>query len=561
MSIPDERTEVLRGSENIRGAAMKFFADAKTRIDVCAATVARNQQEGTQDLAQAYFGAEKRGVTLRVLTEITRENVAYCKGLMKVVQFRHLDGSRGNFAITDNEYIANPGTEEFSMAGPILYSNEAAFVRNQRAVFDALWEGATPAEERISEIEQGTVPPRIEVIRDPQKVRERFVDLIGQAKDEIQRLLPTVNAFRREEKIGVVDSLWVAATERGVRVSMLTPDSLVQQSLQTINKQGELTFGRKLIEHRSIVEAPTRGTVTVLIVDRNASLIIEQKDDSQLDFAEAIGLATFSSSTSTVKANIQFFERTWEQVELEEREKVALNNEKRARRSAELLQDILSHDIRNYNQIAVTSAEVLQADQANAEEKRALLDAILKATRGSSDLIQRTKKLGSILSQADVELYPIDVERSLQTSVALIIKAHPERSINLSASVESGAQVLADDLLEEVFTNVLSNSVNYTERDEVPVEIQMEEVEAVVIDEKRRPYWKITFTDQGKGIPDKLKEKIFTRYLSSATGAGLGLSIVHALIVERYSGKVAITDRVEGDYKKGTKVEVWLPKA
>ena len=121
--------------------------------------------------------------------------------------------------------------------------------------------------------------------------------------------------------------------------------------------------------------------------------------------------------------------------------------------------------------------------------------------------------------------------------------------------------MLADNLLEEAFTNILSNSVNYTETDEVPVEVQVEETEEAILDGKRMPYWKITFTDHGKGIPDKMKDKIFTRYLNTATGAGLGLSIVYALVVERYSGKVTITDRVKGDYAKGTKVEVWLPKA
>jgi len=231
------------------------------------------------------------------------------------------------------------------------------------------------------------------------------------------------------------------------------------------------------------------------------------------------------------------------------------------RKAAELLQDILSHDIRNYNQIVMLSAELLNADLTNADT-RSLVDAILKATKGSSDLTDRAKKLGRIISQAQIELYPVDVEGSLQTSVALIIKAHPERSIHLSSSVKSGAQVLADDLLEEVFTNILSNSVNYTERDEVPVEIQVEEQgEEAILDQKRRPYWKISFTDHGRGITDKMKETVFARYLSTATGAGLGLSIVHALVVERYSGKVAITDRVEGDYAKGTRVEVWLPKA
>jgi signal transduction histidine kinase len=367
----------------------------------------------------------------------------------------------------------------------------------------------------------------------------------------------------------VIDSLLVAASERGVKVALLTPDSLgkqgpnslVEQTLQSINKKGEADYGRSLIDHRPIAPAATRGTVTVVIIDRSASLVIEEKDDSQLEFADAVGLATFSRSGSTVKASISFFETTWEAVNLIEREKIALESEKRSRKSAELLQDILSHDIKNYNQIVVSSAEMLRASVASAQERESLIDAILKATAGSSDLIRRAKELGRVRSQSGVERHPVDVEPALQKSSALIIKAHPERSISLPDFPKSGTKVLADDMLEEVFTNILSNAVNYAGKNKVLVEIQVEEVEGAIVDEKRRSYWMITFTDHGKGIPDKMKEKVFTRYLDTAAGTGLGLSIVHALVVERYSGKVAITDRVQGDYKKGTRVTAWLPKA
>ena len=34
-----------------------------------------------------------------------------------------------------------------------------------------------------------------------------------------------------------------------------------------------------------------------------------------------------------------------------------------------------------------------------------------------------------------------------------------------------------------------------------------------------------------------------------------------ALVVERYGGKINIKNRVEGDYAKGPKIELWLPKA
>ena len=47
---------------------------------------------------------------------------------------------------------------------------------------------------------------------------------------------------------------------------------------------------------------------------------------------------------------------------MREREETLLENEIRSRRTAELLQDILSHDIRNYNEIAKLNAEVLKED-------------------------------------------------------------------------------------------------------------------------------------------------------------------------------------------------------
>jgi len=544
--------------------ATSIFSNAKNGLDIMAETMTAPEPDQSRDAknaAEAYFDVKKRGGCLRILTKIDEKNIAYCKELMKNIELRHLDDVKGNFAMSESEYMSSPTSTTFQLNAmvTVIYSNANPLVEQNRKVFETFWSVATPAEERIKEIENGVVQPKIEIIRDPQQIQRMYVDLVKQAKHEILVILPTANAFHRDERIGVIEALQAAASGRRVEVSIIAPDSLVQVTLQALNRKIESKVGRNPINHRRILEATTPITVVVLVVDKDASLVIEQKDDSQPDFDKAIGVATYSTRNSMVLANVRFFERMWEDVELREREEVVLEREKRARKAAELLQDILAHDIRNYNQIVVTSAEILKADLTSTESQ-SLVDAILKATKGSSDLIERAKKLGRIISQADMELHPVDLEDSLQTSVALIIKSHPQRSINLSASVKSGARVLADNLLEEAFTNILSNSVNYTETDEVPVEVQVEEIEAM-LEGKRAPCWKITFTDRGKGIPDKMKDKIFTRYLNTATGAGLGLSIVYALVVERYSGKVAITDRVEGDYAEGTKVEVWLPKA
>ncbi|HZY95013.1 MAG TPA: HAMP domain-containing sensor histidine kinase [Candidatus Bathyarchaeia archaeon] len=545
---------------------MGLFSNTKNGLDILVESMSPpepDQSQDAKDAAEAFFDIKKRGGRLRILTKIDEKNMAYAKELMKSIEIRHHDEIRGNFAINDSEYMSSPTSTTFQPNAmvTVIYSNDRPLVEQNRRTFETLWNGAEPAEERIKEIEEGTVRPKFRVIRDAHDIQKLFVGMVEQAKNEILLILPTVNAFHREERIGVIEALQTSALAGKVKISMITPDSIVQETLQALNKAIEAKGGRNLVSHRLIPEAPTPNTVTIVVVDGNASLVIEQKDDSQADFGTAIGIATYSTRNSTVLANVQFFKRMWEDIELREREEVVLERERRSRKAAELLQDILAHDIRNYNQIVLTSAEMLNEPGLGSAERQSMINSILKAIGGSTNLIDRGKKLGRILSQSEIELILVDVERSLQTSVALIMKAFPKRSINLSASVKSGAKVLADDLLEEVFTNILSNSVNYTERDVVPVEVQVEEAEGATLGEKPGPYWKITFTDHGKGIRDDMKKTIFTRYLSTASGAGLGLSIVHALVVERYSGKVAITDRVDGDYTKGTKVEVWLRRA
>jgi hypothetical protein len=81
------------------------------------------------------------------------------------------------------------------------------------------------------------------------------------------------------------------------------------------------------------------------------------------------------------------------------KEEVLLKRERRSRKEAELLQDILAHDLRNYNQITKMSAELLTIDQnLKNSESKTLVDGILGAVDRSTELIDRAKKLGKILS-------------------------------------------------------------------------------------------------------------------------------------------------------------------
>ena len=88
---------------------------------------------------------KSKGVKLRYVTEITGDNIGYCKELMKMVdELRHLEGIKGNFYISETEYIAPASLHEKGKpASQIIYSNVKEIVEHQRQfVFDIFWSRA-----------------------------------------------------------------------------------------------------------------------------------------------------------------------------------------------------------------------------------------------------------------------------------------------------------------------------------------------------------------------------------------------------------------------------------
>jgi signal transduction histidine kinase len=130
----------------------------------------------------------------------------------------------------------------------------------------------------------------------------------------------------------------------------------------------------------------------------------------------------------------------------------------------------------------------------------------------------------------------------------------------MSVNLEHGhhptdINIIAEDLLEEVFINLFSNSVKYTDSAEVKIDVLIRDY---FIGEAK--YWMITISDHGKGIPDSMKRDLFERFYTKAKGSGLGLSIVRTL-AERYKGKIWVGDRVYKDYTKGTTFGMIFPAA
>jgi len=94
---------------------------------------------------------------MRYITEITKDNLTYCIELMQIVQdLRHLDGVKGNFMLSEGEYIAPLILFEHSkIASQAFYSSTKQILEHQQYIFENFWEKAIPAEDKIREIVEG----------------------------------------------------------------------------------------------------------------------------------------------------------------------------------------------------------------------------------------------------------------------------------------------------------------------------------------------------------------------------------------------------------------------
>ena len=101
-----EKTEVLYGTENINKALLRFVSNGKKGWNACADSTA--QSVTIEHSKKLLLDAKNSGVKVKLLTDITKDNWSYCKELMEIVyELRHLDGVKGNFGVSEIEYLAS----------------------------------------------------------------------------------------------------------------------------------------------------------------------------------------------------------------------------------------------------------------------------------------------------------------------------------------------------------------------------------------------------------------------------------------------------------------------
>lgn len=226
---------------------------------------------------------------------------------------------------------------------------------------------------------------------------------------------------------------------------------------------------------------------------------------------------------------------------------------KDAKAQAELYLDLMSHDITNMNQALMGYLELMEAGMGSEENNKVLINSSIELINRSSRMINDVKKLTQVQA-GKIPMKTVDLCKILSEVKSQYEKV-TGRAVTINYSPGRNCRVKADELLKEVFENLVENSIRHSTG---PITIDLA-LEKVTIE--GRAYYRITVSDTGPGIPDKAKKKLFRslREIGKKTDRrGFGLYLVLTLI-DRYQGQVWVEDRVLGEYSKGAKFVVMLP--
>jgi two-component system, OmpR family, sensor histidine kinase VicK len=182
-------TRLIEGIDNVLNAELQFFSNARKRIDTCMNYTRPELAIMIEQINKAFLHAKGRSVVLRYITEITKDNISYCKQLMTIVdELRHLEGIKGNFMLSETEYIAPIILfEKGKIASQIIYSNQKEIVDQHQYIFDTLWNKAVSAEQRIKEIEDGIIGQehyQTRFLENPNDVSEELKKTINTSEDD-----------------------------------------------------------------------------------------------------------------------------------------------------------------------------------------------------------------------------------------------------------------------------------------------------------------------------------------------------------------------------------------
>ena len=391
----------------------------------------------------------------------------------------------------------------------------------------------------------------IHILSTPERIRQRYLDLIKSASAEVLLVFPTVNAIHREYNIGVIDEL-KTAIRRGVKIRILSAeDEFIKEKLDSLRSCG-------IVIRR--IETPTETKFKMLIIDRKISFIVETRDDSKVAFADAVGLAVVSSSKATVLPFVTIFESFWRETDLYERAR-------ESDRIKDEFVNIAAHELRNPIMPILSGADLIQhaidevKGSIDAEKAADMVSNIRLIVRNASKLLRLSE---DILQVSRIEsgtfrlnLESVIIDTLIRSTIADIEKRYAGEKQGVKITYQPrllAANAGSDEVFRlncdgpkigQTLFNLLDNAMKFTAQGNIVLSVVAYPTEVIV-----------QVLDPGAGIDPDIKGRLFEKFASKSTGGtGLGLYLSKK-IIDAHGGRIWCKD---SEQRKGADCGFSIP--
>ncbi|MGB9986783.1 sensor histidine kinase [Salarchaeum japonicum] len=390
--------------------------------------------------------------------------------------------------------LADGDTVEFEWNGP---AGDHTYLVNATPITT---EDAVRAHVRISDITEQKQLARESAARERLEHLHRVASDLSAADTETEAYDRTLNALRTavgfDRGCVVVDGDVVAA--RGTRDALDWP-SIDRTQPGAVPTDGGATT--REVDGATVLTVPV-GTDAVLQASAG-----DDFEHSQVTAAELLG------------------------THLRETRK-RLDREARLRdqhERLELLARTFRHDLLNDVNVINARATVLEEHvDADAQE---YLDTLTERTDDMEERIETMRSLMKAVEGEHRDLEPVALAPVVKDAVDDARDTYPSAAFELDTPLPA-VDVLGDDLLPDVFQNLLSNAVEHNDTATPRIRVSGERDGDTVV---------VTVADNGPGVPPERRDDVFDlgeKGVDSG-GTGVGLNLCHR-IVETYDGALTV---------------------
>jgi signal transduction histidine kinase/CheY-like chemotaxis protein/AraC-like DNA-binding protein len=196
----------------------------------------------------------------------------------------------------------------------------------------------------------------------------------------------------------------------------------------------------------------------------------------------------------------------------------------------------ISHEIRTPLSLIFGPLEILLKENRNRIQRFDLLELVYKQSNYLKFLVEQVLDLEKIDEVTEeLEFSKVNLKEWLQEVLNSFMFELEKHNIQIDLDLDDSLEEVVIDkkALTKVIYNMVINVTKYASVTNI-LKVSTQQID--------NEFFRVSFTDEGPGIPEDIKEKIFDRFYQRRTdqeGYGIGLAYAK-LLIDKHNGRIAV---------------------